>query len=174
MVQALCHRCGREWDYTGRSDHYGTCPNCNTSVKLHRGSERAEPSDSPEVSPETEPTAERCPDPSDRTAEVRAGGEEAREMLVVEAVESLDESVTELYELQSGEAESVGELVQEVEEREESLADLRRGLGELAFYFSELIEEAGGVVEYQNIDAEPPNDPVMEALSEVDMEEVAA
>lgn len=161
MVHALCHRCGREWDYTGRSDRYGTCPNCKTSVKLDRGSERAEPSE----------TAERCPDPSDRTAgtvEIEAGGEEAEEVAVTEAVEAVDTAVMELYELGEARGETMSEVSREVEERGETLDDLERGLEELAGYFAELIEQAGGNVEYQHIENTSPAIP--EALENVEME----
>jgi hypothetical protein len=160
MVEATCHRCGREWDYTGRSDHYGTCPNCKTSVRLHGGSERAEPSE----------TAERCPDPSDRTTgtvEVRAGAEEPEEMPVVEAVEALDESVTELYELGEARGDTVADVARDSDEREERLADLRAGLEEVAGYFEEFIEANGGEVDYAEIDVGAT---VPAALEDVDME----
>lgn len=29
-----CKKCGREWDYQGKSDYYATCPNCKTSVNI--------------------------------------------------------------------------------------------------------------------------------------------
>jgi len=164
MVEALCHRCGREWDYTGGSDYYGTCPNCNTSVKLDRGSEQAEPSE----------TAEHNP-PSDRPAvsvEVEAGGE-AREVSLAEAVELLDGSVSELYQLEGDRTGTVSDLAQEANDREAELDDLRDGLEELAGYFAELIEQfEGGEVEFEHI--ESVGDPIPEALENVDMEGVAA
>jgi vacuolar-type H+-ATPase subunit I/STV1 len=157
MVEAECHRCGREWDYTGRSNMYGTCPNCKTSVKLPRGSERAEPE------------AERCPDPSDRTTvEVAAGQAEPREVSLPEAVEAMDAAVDELYELGDARSETSAELAERVEEREESVEDLRRGLRELAGYFEDLIEEAGGEVDYENI--EETGRVVPDALKNIDME----
>jgi len=168
MVEALCHRCGREWDYTGRSDRYGTCPNCKTSVKLNRGSERAKPTGSPEGSIEPEPSAERCPDPSDRaTVEIEAGGE-PREVEVIEAVEAVDGAVIELYELGQDRGETVGQVRQEVEEQSDDVDDLRDGLQELAGYFAEYIEANGGKVEYENIEETGPTVP--EALKNVDME----
>lgn len=171
MVEALCHRCGREWDYTGGSDYYGTCPNCNTSVKLNRGSERAEPSPSPEGPDGPEATAERCPDPSDRLAEsveIEAGGE-AREVGVVEAVEAVDSAVVELYELGDSQSETVSELAQEAGDRGDRLDDLEDGLEELAGYFADLVESFdGGEVDYEHI--ENTGDPIPEALKEVDME----
>lgn len=163
MVEALCHRCGREWDYTGRSDHYGTCPNCKTSVKLEGGSERAEPA------------AERCPDPSDRPAEsveIEAGGE-AREVSFVEAVEALDRSVSELYQLEDDRTGTVSQLAESADDRDAQLDDLRDGLEELAGYFAEFIESFdGGEVEYKHI--EQSGDPIPEALEDVDMEGLAA
>nr|WP_192960853.1 hypothetical protein [Haloferax sp. Q22]AKN10607.1 hypothetical protein [Haloferax sp. Q22] len=153
MVEAACHRCGREWDYTGSSDHYGTCPNCKTSVKLHGGSERAEPSE----------TAERCPDPSDRTT-VEVDGEAVP---VAEAVERLNESLEQVRATGEARGESLGELGRDVEARAETVADLRRGLEELAEYFKELMEEAGGEVDYDHID---PGRTVPSALENVDME----
>lgn len=141
MVKAVCHRCGREWDYTGQSDHYGTCPNCKTSVKLEGASE----------------FAGRNPDPSERTEEcgqsvkIEAGGE-VREESVPEAIEALDASIIELYELVEGRSDSFGEIVVDVEEQEATIETLEDGLGELAGYFEELVEEAGGEVEYDNIE----------------------
>jgi hypothetical protein len=153
MVEAVCHRCGREWDYTGSSDHYGTCPNCKTSVKLHGGSERAEPSE----------TAERCPDPSDRTT-VEVEGEAVP---VAEAVERLNESLAEVRAVGEARGDSLAELGREVEDRGESVADLRRGLAELAGYFKQVMEEAGGEVDYDHIE---PGPAVPAALENVDME----
>jgi len=146
MVEAECHRCGYEWNYTGESEHYGCCPNCKTSVQLHGGSERAEPSE----------TAERCPDPSDRTktVEVAAGDDEPREVPVAEAVEAMDGAVSKLYTLGEARAEATGDLAERVEETEESVDELRAGLVELAGYFEELIEEFGGELEYDEISAE--------------------
>jgi hypothetical protein len=159
MVEALCHRCGREWDYTGRSDRYGTCPNCKTSVKLER--ERASGA-----------SGGALPDPSDReTVEIEAGGE-AREVDVIEAVEAVDGAVIELYELGEGRGETMGQLRQDVEEQSDDVDDLRDGLQELAGYFAELVEEAGGDVEYEQIEETGPTVP--EALKNVDMEEFEA
>jgi len=168
MVEALCHRCGREWDYTGSSDRYGCCPNCKTSVKLNRGSERAKPTGSPEGSVEPEPSAERCPDPSDRaTVEIEAGGE-PREVDVTEAVEAVDGAVIELYELGEARGETMAQLGQDSEEQSEEVDDLRDGLEELAGYFAEYIEANGGKVEYDHIEKTEPTVP--EALENVDME----
>ena len=50
----------------------------------------------------------------------------------------------------------------------ETLDDLERGLEELAGYFAELIEQAGGNVEYQHIENTGPAIP--EALENVEME----
>jgi molybdopterin converting factor small subunit len=159
MVEALCHRCGREWDYTGRSDYYGTCPNCNTSVKLER--ERA-----------SEAEGEALPDPSDReTVEIEAGGE-AREVGVIEAVEAMDGAVEELYELGEARGETMGQLRQDIEAEGDDVDDLRDGLKELAGYFAELIEAAGGEVEFEEIEETGPTVP--EALENVDMEEFEA
>ena len=162
MVEAACHRCGREWDYTGSSDRYGTCPNCKTSVKLHRGSERAEPSASPEGPDGPEPTAERGTT-SDRTT-VEVDGETVP---VAEAVEELNESLAEVRTLGESRGESLGELGREVEDRGEVVADLRRGLEELAGYFKQVMEEAGGEVEYDHIE---PGPAVPAALENVEME----
>jgi hypothetical protein len=151
MVEAECHRCGREWDYTGRSNMYGTCPNCKTSVKLPRGSERAEPE------------AERCPDPSDRTT-VEVDGEAVP---VAEAVERLNEQVVEVRGIGEARAESLGELGRDFEERGETLEEIERGLAELANYFKQVMEEAGGEVDYDHIE---PGPAVPAALENVDME----
>ena len=153
MVEAACHRCGREWDYTGSSDRYGTCPNCKTSVKLHGGSERAEPSE----------TAERCPDPSDRTT-VEVDGEAVP---VAEAVEELNEALAEVRAVGEARGDSLAELGRELEDRGEVVADLRRGLEELAGYFKQVMEEAGGEVDYDHIE---PGPAVPAALENVDME----
>lgn len=154
MVEAACDRCGREWDYTGRSDEYCTCPNCKTSVKLEASaSERAEPSE----------TAERRPDPSERDAD---------------AVAALEASVGELYELTEQQAETLGDLVQDGERRAdnldeleaehaERLDDLRDGLEEVAALFQEFVEANGGVFEYQHISLD---DEVQAAAGEVDVE----
>lgn len=154
MVEAVCHRCGREWDYTGSSDHYGTCPNCKTSVKLHGGSERAEPSE----------TAERGTT-SDRTAEtVEVEGDEVP---VGEAVERLSESVEELRAVGEARGESLAELGREVEDRGETVTELHHGLEELAGYFQRVMEEAGGEVSYDHIE---PGPSVPAALEDVEME----
>jgi len=159
MVEALCHRCGRKWDYTGRSDKYGTCPNCKTSVKLER--ERASVA-----------SGGALPDPSDRaTVEIEAGGE-PREVDVIEAVEAVDSAVIELYELGEGRGETMGQLRQDVEGQSDDVDDLRDGLQELAGYFAELVEEAGGEVKYDDIEKTGPTVP--EALKNVDMEEFKA
>jgi vacuolar-type H+-ATPase subunit I/STV1 len=160
MVEAACHRCGREWDYTGGSDYYGTCPNCKTSVTLDGGNERAEPE------------AERGPFPSDRTAdtvEVQAGGHELREVTVPEAIVALDEAVTELYELGGDRSEAVSDLTERIEERDRSVEEIEEGLEELAGYFEELAEEMGGGVEYEHIDTSRA---VPAALEGLDVEEV--
>jgi hypothetical protein len=161
MVEAECHRCGREWDYTGRSDHYGTCPNCKTSVKLPRGSERAAPE-----------AARDSPERPDGVVvvEVEAGAEEPREVSVGEAVEALDRSVMELYDLNTAESETVSDVAVRVEEQAEVLDDLRDGLEELAGFFEVFIEEAGGKVEYEHIE---PTGAVEDALETVDVEEFA-
>lgn len=160
MVNAVCHRCGREWDYNGQSDRYGTCPNCKTSVKLEGASERAEPSE----------TAERCPDPSERSVEIVAGAGEPHEETIPDAIVALDVSVGELYELVSDRSETVGEIVAGVEEREEAIEELEDGLGELAGYFEEMIEEAGGEVEYDHIET---GEPIEEAVASVEENDVA-
>lgn len=147
MVGATCHRCGREWNYTGGSDHYGTCPNCKTSVKLETGSERAGPADSPEAEPPGP-----CRTTSDReTVEVEAGGHELREVSLVEAVEALDDSVSELYELQESQSEAVDDVAQNVEKQSEAVDSLEDGVKEVAGYFAEFIELNGGEVEYDHI-----------------------
>lgn len=33
-LQVECHRCGYEWQYTGSSDYYASCPQCKTSVPI--------------------------------------------------------------------------------------------------------------------------------------------
>jgi hypothetical protein len=157
MVVATCHRCGYEWDYTGQSDRCGTCPNCKTTVTLDRGSERAK-RDSPER-----------PD-GVVVVEVEAGAEEPREVSVGEAVEALDRSVMELYDLNTAESETVSDVAVRVEEQAEALDDLRDGLEELAGFFEVFIEEAGGKVEYDHIE---PTGAVEDALETVDVEEFA-
>lgn len=134
MVVATCHRCEYEWDYTGSSDRYGTCPNCKTSVKLDGGSERA--------------TAkpERCGDPSDRTVGINGST-----VPVVEAVESLDNSVAELYQMDETLGDELAELRDRVEEDGE-IQEVREGLRELAKQFTELVEEMGGAVQFEEIE----------------------
>jgi len=137
---------------------YGTCPNCKTSVKLPRGSERAEPE------------AERDPYPSDWTGEpveVRAGDLDAREVPVPEAVTALDEAVTELYELEDGRTGTVSELAERIEERKRSVDELEKALEEVARYFKEFVEEVGGELEYEEID---PERPVPTALENMEIE----
>jgi hypothetical protein len=137
---------------------YGTCPNCKTSVKLPRGSERAEPSE----------TAERCPDPSDRTTvQIRAGGEEPEEMPISEAIEVLDAQLAQLYDIGDARAETVDDLAQQVEERGRSVDDLERGVEEVAGYFKRLVEQAGGEVDYDHVE---PSRPVLDAVQDVDTE----
>lgn len=157
MHELTCQRCGHDWEYTGQSEHYCTCPNCKTSVSV-RGSERAEPSETAERGTTTDRTPE--------TVAVQAGGHEEQEMALAEAIAALDESVTELYELQAARSDSVGELAQEVEERGRSVDDLESGLEEVAGYFEEFIEANGGEFEYDHVDA---GRPVSEALEDVDM-----
>ncbi|MHC3382204.1 hypothetical protein, partial [Haloarcula sp. H-GB5] len=106
------------------------------------------------------------------TVEVVAGAEEAREVGVVEAVEAMDGAVDELYELGEARGETVSELAQEVEGREETVEELRDGVRELAGYFAELVEAAGGEVEFENVEKTGPTVP--EALENVDMEEFEA
>ena len=154
MADLACQRCGHEWDYTGGSEHYCTCPNCKTSVSV-RGSERAEPSE----------TAERGTT-SDRAVTVEFGGEEVP---VAEAVARLEESVAEVRATGEARGESLGELGRDVEEQGETVAELERGLEEVAGYFKQLIEEAGGEVDYDHVDA---GKAVPEALKDMDMDEV--
>lgn len=33
-MELKCQRCSHEWDYTGESDYFATCPNCKTSVSV--------------------------------------------------------------------------------------------------------------------------------------------
>lgn len=158
MHELTCQRCGHDWEYSGQSEHYCTCPNCKTSVSV-RGSERAEPE------AERGTTSDRMAG----TVAVEAGGHEEREMPMAEAVEALDQAVTELYELQTAQGETVSELAQGVEEQSDDVDDLRDGLEELAGYFAELVEEAGGEVDYDHVD---PGKAVPEALKDVDVDGV--
>lgn len=36
MTETKCKRCGHEWDYTGNSEWYTSCPKCRTSIKVKR------------------------------------------------------------------------------------------------------------------------------------------
>lgn len=37
MVKKLkCQRCGKEWEYKGKSKYFTSCPQCKTSVKVTR------------------------------------------------------------------------------------------------------------------------------------------
>lgn len=93
-------------------------------------------------------------------------------MPVGEAVEALDRSVMELYDLNTAESETVGDVAVRVEKQAEALDDLRDGVEELAGYFQRFIEEAGGEVEYEHVE---PNegDGVAAALEGVEVEEFA-
>lgn len=142
-----CQRCGHEWNYTGASEHYCTCPGCKTSVRVE-GSEQAEPSK----------TAERGTT-SDQMETVEYGGEEVP---ITEAVVELEESVEQVRAVADARAESAGELAEEQRER---IADVERGLEEVAGYFKEFMEEMGGEVEYDHVDA---GKAVPEALKNVD------
>ncbi len=31
-----CQRCGREWDYKGKSEWFTSCPTCRTSIKVKK------------------------------------------------------------------------------------------------------------------------------------------
>jgi endogenous inhibitor of DNA gyrase (YacG/DUF329 family) len=37
-----CPKCGKEWDYTGNSQVYATCPDCKRSVKIEENKVVAE------------------------------------------------------------------------------------------------------------------------------------
>ena len=34
MIKAKCRKCNYEWEYTGFSRYYATCPMCKVSTKL--------------------------------------------------------------------------------------------------------------------------------------------
>jgi len=164
MVQATCHRCGREWEYTGGSDHYGTCPNCKTSVKLHKGSERARP----EPETEVEAEAERRPDPSDptpRTVEVVGD-----EMPVPEGVERLDWQLAQVASTVERQGGSVAELERRVDERARSLDELERGIEEVADFFKQFVDAQGGEVEYEHIDLDDDLPELLEKIEEAEDE----
>jgi protein-arginine kinase activator protein McsA len=36
MVELECGNCGREWNYTGKSRVYATCPDCRNAVKIEK------------------------------------------------------------------------------------------------------------------------------------------
>lgn len=165
MVEAECHRCGRQWDYTGRSEHYGTCPNCKTSVKLDRGGggEAAETAEASESSDETAPTVE-----------VAMGAGEAREVGLTEAVEGLDRSVTELYQLADGRDGVVGDLARRAGELEERADDLEAAIEEVAELVESwmeweypAVEEESGIDWQSDLLADPDQDDGDPAIAEI-------
>jgi len=38
-MQIKCKRCNYEWDYSGKSEWYTSCPRCRTNVKVGSGPE---------------------------------------------------------------------------------------------------------------------------------------
>lgn len=144
MVRLHCARCGHGWDYTGSSDHYCTCPNCKTSVKIQDSKESAE---SGTGGPETE----RVDAIENRLAEV-------------------DELAQSLRETQG---ETVPELQGEVSENTERLDELGEAVEEVAGAVAELVEAMGGTVEWESgplVDADPdPVTTVPEAVRNADI-----
>lgn len=34
MTKLTCQHCGHDWDYTGNSNYYATCPTCHYKVPV--------------------------------------------------------------------------------------------------------------------------------------------
>jgi prophage DNA circulation protein len=147
MVRLHCARCGHGWDYTGSSDHYCTCPNCKTSVKVQESREKPEQRGGGEVAEEAR---ERV---------------EAMEKRLVEVDEVTDSLTDEM-------AETVPEMQGDIGHLEERVEAVETGVGELAEIVEELVEELGGRVEYESgffdeVEVDGAGTELQEALDQV-------
>lgn len=34
VIELICRRCGKKWDYKGKRKFWACCPDCHTSVKI--------------------------------------------------------------------------------------------------------------------------------------------
>lgn len=39
-MEMKCQRCGHKWNYKGKMTYYCSCPNCKTSVKIKKASDK--------------------------------------------------------------------------------------------------------------------------------------
>jgi hypothetical protein len=151
MVRLHCARCGHGWDYTGSSDHYCTCPNCKTSVKVQES--RESPAE-------------------------RAGGgvsEETRER-----IEAVEKRLVEVDELTDSLTDEMGETVPEMQgdigQLEERVEEVEAAVVEVAEIVEELVVGMEGRVDYESEALQDSGDndnvdvTVPEAVERVDRE----
>jgi len=107
---------------------------------------------------------------ADRPETVEVDAVEGEEVGVLEAAEALDEEVTQLYELGESRDGELAELSDDVADQAAEIDDLRDGLAEVAEFFAELIEEAGGEVDYDHIEIDRSESPIPEVIENMDIE----
>lgn len=151
MVKTTCHRCGHEWDYSGDSDHYCSCPTCRTSVKVGRepDSEDSESEEAPEGSPQEAPqeaTQSAQADMGEPTVVIDTGGVQ-RDLPVTEAVKELYERQTDLGGAHEAHRQRQDDLAEEV-------AQLGEQIEEVASILKAVVEVAGGEADYETLDVE--------------------
>lgn len=140
MPELRCGKCGREWEYTGRSDVYCTCPSCKTSVKIQESllDEDAEHATS---------QAGEVPE----TVVLRFGETEV-EMGVEEALQELAERVAAAGEAQEGLRERVAGHDDDLADHADQLEEQREATEEVAAVVGELVEGMGGSVNWKHVD----------------------
>jgi predicted nucleic acid-binding Zn-ribbon protein len=111
-MQLKCGKCGHEWDYTGESDHWCSCPRCRTNVKVHQ-----DPENRPDPGQGQEPTEP----PDAPPAEVAE---------LAERVDRLDAQVESIGETLGNDFVQVTDDVAELEERVRSIETATGEIGE--------------------------------------------
>lgn len=153
MLTLTCQRCEHEWDYTGQSQYYATCPCCKSSVKVEDESSKdgSKHSGTPDGAEE-----------STLTVEI-ATGDVVREMEVAEAVEDLHERTTSHGAAQESLRQRVDDHADQLEERGDEIA-------EVATVLKELIEAMGGAVDYDTLEIDGETDVGVSAVAEAAQE----
>lgn len=149
MLTLTCQRCEHEWDYTGESQYYATCPCCKSSVKVDEDSRNESSKHS---------GASDGGESSTSTVEL-ATGDMVREIEVTEAVEELHETVDSLGEAQESMRQRVADHADQLEERREEIA-------EVATVLKELVEALGGEGEYETLDIDSDDETAASGVAE--------
>lgn len=162
MPEVECEKCGHNWEYSGQSDHFCTCPSCKSSVKLEGETTEDGGTEADEV-PETVVL-----EFGEMNEEVEVEVDEA----IGELVERIDSTGSALESVR----DRVDDLDREVDDRvgDADLTEQEAAIEEVARLLEELFDEMGGSIDWEHVDTEPSEDAegaVASAAEKVDMPE---